>query len=34
MIEQASKNDLDKILGKSDNALYEGTAKTFKPTQE
>lgn len=34
MIKQASKNDLNEILAKSDNALYEGTAKTFKPTQE
>ncbi|WP_416828625.1 GNAT family N-acetyltransferase [Ectobacillus polymachus] len=34
MIKQASKSDLNEILAKSDNALYEGTAKTFKPTQE
>ncbi|QWG59293.1 GNAT family N-acetyltransferase (plasmid) [Bacillus mycoides] len=34
MIKQASKNDLNEILAKSDNALYEGTAKTFKPKQE
>ncbi|OSX86893.1 hypothetical protein BTJ45_06015 [Bacillus mycoides] len=34
MIKKASKNDLNEILTKSDNALYEGTAKTFKPTRE
>ncbi|MBJ8107585.1 MULTISPECIES: GNAT family N-acetyltransferase [Bacillus cereus group] len=34
MIKQASENDLNEILAKSDNALYEGTFKTFKPTQK
>ncbi|MGG3523960.1 hypothetical protein ABES33_30315 [Bacillus pseudomycoides] len=34
MIKKASKNDLNEILTKSDNALYEGTVKTFKPTHE
>ncbi|MFS8355191.1 GNAT family N-acetyltransferase [Bacillus nitratireducens] len=34
MIKQASKNDLNEILVRSNNALYEGTAKTFKPTDE
>ncbi|MFU1888156.1 GNAT family N-acetyltransferase [Bacillus wiedmannii] len=34
MIKQASKNDLNEILVRSNNALYEGTTKTFKPTHE
>ncbi|CAK6481428.1 GNAT family N-acetyltransferase [Peribacillus castrilensis] len=34
MIEKASQSDLEEILTKSVDALFEGTAKTFKPSEE